>query len=371
MLFISLDSARSYAFSTASWVAALNLPGFALLRKTGVSVAENLYGPEKNRTHTERRRLSVTPDLLPGLVYPPNTHSSRFIRTKRGIEIHVQSRIPTEIKSEDIKAVVCLCHGYADSGQFMQQYLQAFLLREGYAVVTVDYEGHGHSSGLHVYVSDFHGIVDDCMECFDSEITRIETSLNKNNNNKLKRFLCGESMGGGVALCLSLKQQGHWDGVVLCAAMCRIADHIRPHPIVVKVLKVVEPIVPWLAIVPSTIGADCVHRCPEKREQSKGDPFRYGTRPRLRSALNLLYATEFIEANMSKVQAPLLILHGKDDLVTDPECSKILHAKASSTDKTIKMYDSVWHSFGGEPEDSNKRIQRDIGDWLKERATAE
>jgi alpha-beta hydrolase superfamily lysophospholipase len=264
----------------------------------------------------------------------------------------------------------------------MQQYLQAFMLKEGYAVVTVDYEGHGHSSGLHVYVSDFHGIVDDCIECFDSEIANIETTIghskspdsdgvNGSGSRRLKRFLCGESMGGGVALCLSLKQQGHWDGVVLCAAMCRIAEHVRPHPLVVSILKRVEPIVPWLAIVPSNIGADCVHRCPEKREQSMWDPFRYGTRPRLRSALNLLYATEFIEANMSKVQVPLLIMHGEDDLVTDPECSKILHSKVSSKDKTIKMYDSVWHSFGGEPEDSKRRIYEDVSEWLRKRAVAE
>jgi alpha-beta hydrolase superfamily lysophospholipase len=192
--------------------------------------------------------------------------------------------------------------GYADSSQFMQQYLQAFLLREGYAVVAVDYEGHGHSSGLHVYVSDFHGIVDDCIECFELESTRIESSLvgrttttTPASAKRLKRFLLGESMGGGVALCASLKQQGHWDGVVLCAAMCRIAKHVRPHPWVVNVLKLIEPIVPSLALVPSSIGSECVHRCPEKREQSMWDPFRYGTRPRLRSALNLLYATEFIE----------------------------------------------------------------------------
>jgi hypothetical protein len=112
MISPSIALTRSYALWTAKWLIALNLPGFALLRTTGVKVVEDLFGPGKNRSHKERRRQRVTPDLLPGLVYPANTHSRRFIQTKRGTEIHVQSRIPTDIKPKDIRAVICLCRKF-------------------------------------------------------------------------------------------------------------------------------------------------------------------------------------------------------------------------------------------------------------------
>jgi hypothetical protein len=109
MINLSLQSTRSYMLLTASWLISLDLPGFGFLRQSGTRFVENLFGPAKNRMHTHRRKLSVTPDLLPGLSYPPNEHATRFIRTKRGVEIHVQSRIPTNIEPDQIRAVVCLC----------------------------------------------------------------------------------------------------------------------------------------------------------------------------------------------------------------------------------------------------------------------
>jgi alpha-beta hydrolase superfamily lysophospholipase len=38
------------------------------------------------------------------------------------------------------------------------------------------------------------------------------------------RFLYGESMGGAVALLLHRKDPTFWDGAVLAAPMCKVAD---------------------------------------------------------------------------------------------------------------------------------------------------
>ena len=42
---------------------------------------------------------------------------------------------------------------------------------------------------------------------------------------------------------------------------------------------------------------------------------------------------------MELFDAPFLLLHGLEDKVTDPQLSQDFHGKASSTDKTIKLYD--------------------------------
>ena len=75
------------------------------------------------------------------------------------------------------------------------------------------------------------------------------------------------------------------------------------------------------------------------------------------------------EANLPRVTIPFLVLHGAADQVTDPLVSKALYAEASSTDKTIKLYDGAWHALaGGEPEPLASQIRKDEVDWLLARA---
>ena len=46
-----------------------------------------------------------------------------------------------------------------------------------------------------------------------------------------------------------------------------------------------------------------------------------------------------------QVTLPFLVLHGDKDVTTDPETSKLLHEKARSTDKEIKIYPDLWHDL--------------------------
>lgn len=62
---------------------------------------------------------------------------------------------------------------------------------------------------------------------------------------------------------------------------------------------------------------------------------------------------------------PLLILHGKADVVTDPSVSEVLYEKASSSDKKLILYDDAYHSLlEGEPDDMILRVFGDIICWL-------
>jgi alpha-beta hydrolase superfamily lysophospholipase len=65
---------------------------------------------------------------------------------------------------------------------------------------------------------------------------------------------------------------------------------------------------------------------------------------------------------------PFLVLHGGDDIVTDPSVSKLLFEKASSRDKTFKLYSGMWHALAAEFPDDVERVYSDIITWLDERA---
>ena len=66
-----------------------------------------------------------------------------------------------------------------------------------------------------------------------------------------------------------------------------------------------------------------------------------------------------------QVSAPLLILHGAADQVTDPLVSQFLYEKASSKDKTLKIYEGSYHGIlEGEPDDRIFAVHNDIISWL-------
>lgn len=65
------------------------------------------------------------------------------------------------------------------------------------------------------------------------------------------------------------------------------------------------------------------------------------------------------------------MLHGAADQVTDPSISKLLHERAKSEDKTMKLYDDAWHCLlQGEPDDVVKKVMKDIVTWLDAHAAS-
>lgn len=74
---------------------------------------------------------------------------------------------------------------------------------------------------------------------------------------------------------------------------------------------------------------------------------------------------------MLQVSSPLLILHGAADKVTDPLVSQFLYQKASSKDKTLKLYEGAYHSIlEGEPDTKIFAVFDDIIAWLDSRCSA-
>ncbi|GMI85816.1 hypothetical protein like AT3G62860 [Hibiscus trionum] len=231
------------------------------------------------------------------------------------------------------------------------------LAAAGYAVIGIDYEGHGKSNGRRCYIESFQNIVDDCSDYFKS-ICEKERYKDK------CRFLFGESMGGAVALLLHIKDPSFWNGAILIAPMCKISEKMQPPKMVGKVLTKMEEIIPKWKIVPSKYDIDLTFKDPVKREKVKNNKLIYQQKPRLKTGMEMLRASIRLERSLNEVTFPFLVLHGEADLVLDPETSKALHEKASSSDKTIKLYPGMWHALTGEPEENVKIVFADIIAWL-------
>ncbi|ONI31421.1 hypothetical protein PRUPE_1G312100 [Prunus persica] len=236
-----------------------------------------------------------------------------YERNSRGLQIFCKSWMPKQ--GVPIKGVLFFCHGYGDTCVFFFEGIARRIAASGYAVYAMDYPGFGLSEGLHGYIPSFDQLADDVIEQYTKIKGRPELK-------GLPHFILGQSMGGAVTLKVHLKEPYAWDGVVLVAPMCKAVYNVT---------------------------------C-------------YNDHVRLKTAVELLYATKDIEMQVEKVSSPLLILHGAADKVTDPLVSQYLYEKASSEDKTLKLYPEGYHCIlEGEPDDRIFSVLDDIITWLDSR----
>ncbi|XP_010263961.1 PREDICTED: caffeoylshikimate esterase isoform X2 [Nelumbo nucifera] len=244
----------------------------------------------------------------------------------RGLEIFSKSWLP---EISPLKAVVCFCHGYGDTCTFFVEGIARKLASSGYGVFAMDYPGFGLSEGLHGYIPSFDRIVDDVIEHFSKVKENPEYQ-------SLPSFLFGQSMGGAVALKVHLKQPKAWNGAILLAPMCKIAEDMVPPWLVKQILIGVAKILPKEKLVPQKDMAEMAFRDLNKRKL---------------------------------VSLPLLILHGEADTITDSSVSKALYDKASSSDKKLCLYKDAFHALlEGEPDDAIFQVFDDIISWLDERS---
>ncbi|KAH1193005.1 Caffeoylshikimate esterase [Glycine soja] len=269
-----------------------------------------------------------------------------YEKNSKGLEIFCKSWLPSASKP---KAAVFYCHGIARK-----------LASSGYAVFAMDYPGFGLSEGLHCYIHSFDGLVDDVIEHYSKIKENPEF-------HSLPSFLFGQSMGGAVALKIHLKQPKAWDGAILVAPMCKIADDMVPPKFLTHILIGLANVLPKHKLVPNKDLAEAAFRDLKKREQTAYNVVAYKDKPRLKSAVEMLKTTEEIEQRLKEVSLPIFILHGEADTVTDPSVSKALYENASCSDKKLQLYKDAYHALlEGEPDEIITQVFGDIISWLDE-----
>ena len=108
-----------------------------------------------------------------------------------------------------------------------------------------------------------------------------------------------------------------------------------------------------------------VSRDPEALLAKYSDPLVYTGSIRVRTGYEILRISTYLQQNLRKLRVPFFVLHGTADTVTDPEASQKLYEEASSTDKSIKLYEGLLHDLLFEPEKDD--VLHDILQWLNSR----
>ncbi|KAL1541393.1 acylglycerol lipase [Salvia divinorum] len=287
-------------------------------------------------------------------------YEEEFIENSRGVKLFTCKWWP---ENHEAKALIFLCHGYAMDCSISMRDCASRLVEDGYEVHGIDCEGHGKSSGLQGLIPNFDHLVDDLSQHF--------TNISEMKENRTKRrIIMGESMGGAMALKLHMKKPDYWDGAVLVAPMCKIADEMKPNPLAILSLTYLARFLPTWPLTPTPDIVDVAFRDPNVRDEVRSNPYTYKGRPRLQTSEQLYNVSLDLEKRLEEVSLPFIVLHGEDDKVTDPSVSKLLYESACSANKTLKLYPDMWHSLSyGELPENLDLVFSDVFRWLENRVS--
>jgi alpha-beta hydrolase superfamily lysophospholipase len=265
------------------------------------------------------------------------------------------------------KAVVVIVHGYAEhSGRY--DYVGRWLAERGYAVEAFDLRGHGQSSGPRAVVRSF----DEYFTDLEAELADVEQR-----HPGVPLFLLGHSMGGGVVGLYVIRMHPDTDpkllrplphnfaGILLSGAGIR-GRRTLPKP-VLWLVRLLGRFFPGLHL--TKLNAGDVSRDPDVVALYDSDPLNYRKGMPAGTLLSMIKAGLEVNEHLDRFALPLFAFHGSEDVLTDPEGSRQLDEQAVSSDKTLKIYDGLYHEVLNEPE--KDEVLTDILHWLDERANAE
>ena len=88
----------------------------------------------------------------------------------------------------------------------------------------------------------------------------------------------------------------------------------------------------------------------------------------LRTIGELRKATKQFPKRASELKLPLLIMSAGSDRIVAPSGARMLYDRASSEDKTLKVYPDLYHELFNETEPDRTQVIADMIAWLDARS---
>lgn len=273
-------------------------------------------------------------------------HLDGFFLSANDTRIYHQSWLPNGAS----KASIVLVHGLAEhSGRYAN--LVNHMVARDYAVYGLDHIGHGKSEGTRVYVRQFA----DYTNALGSYVDQVRAGQPDS-----PLFLYGHSIGALIAAVFLLDHPAELTGVVLSGPCVKVPANVSATTVFLA--KALSRIAPKLGL--SAIDASGISRDPAQVQAYIDDPLVYNGKTTARLACELLKAMQRASAEAAGIILPVLIVQGGADTVVDPDGANMLHDTVGSADKTLKVYDGLFHEIHNEPE--HPQVLADISTWLEE-----
>lgn len=268
-----------------------------------------------------------------------------------GIEIFYR-----QYQAEAERARMVIAHGLGEHSGRYGNVIER-VLPKGFSVWVPDHRGHGQSGGKRGHVLNFVQYLTDL---------RLTVELAKKDmSGEIPCFLLGHSMGGLIALYFAQRYPELIDGVVASSPCLGMVIEI---PAVKKVLgSFMSYVWPGLTMG-NELDATKISHDPSVVKAYENDPLVHG-RVTARFFTELMAAMESVNQQASTLNVPVLMQVAGEDYLVNADSSKHFFEKLTLQDKTLHVYDGLYHEIYNAPEDQKGRVLEDLEAWLVERMT--
>jgi len=279
--------------------------------------------------------LSQLPNIL---------HAEGTLKSQGGASLYYQSWRP----SNQTRAVVVLIHGLGGHTGLFGNMID-HLVRQNFAVYSLDLRGHGRSSGQRGYINTWAEFRADLATLLNLVHTQLPQQ---------PCFVAGHSLGAVIALEYVLYHPQAVAGVIAISPPMGKVEISRLRLALGTLFSRIYPRFSLSSGVSSSVGS----RDPEVNLAYNQDALRH-KRGTARLATEFFKTVDWIKQHSANLKTPLLILHGGGDRFVPPEGSRIFFEQLTFADKERIEYPGAYHELQNEL--NYQEILNDLTDWIE------
>ena len=227
------------------------------------------------------------------------------------------------------KAAILLVHGLGEHAGRYSGWAEKFG-EKGITVRSFDLPGHGHSEGNRGVIPSLEKVYD----TIDAIIADLSSELPG-----VPIFIHGQSLGGGLVLNYLIKRKPELTGAIVTSPWVILTE--QPPKVKVILAKVAAKVMPGF-VQHTGLKPEHFSRNPEVVSHFHNDPLvHYMISAGLYNKMTV--AAKETLARASEITIPLLLAHGRDDMICSPAGS--LQVAEAAPKATLKLWDGGYHEL--------------------------
>ncbi len=277
---------------------------------------------------------------------------SQYIHDEGSFEsVHATKIYFQFFKPRSYKDVIIYIHGTGEhSGRYL--FPIEYFIDKKVAFYGLDLRGHGRSGGKWGHIDRFTDYLNDLKTFYN---------IVKKREGDKRLFLMGRGLGGLIAVRYVEEYPNDVAGVILSSPALKVRHEVSP-----LMVTIGEKLSKYLPRFSMTNEIDPIFLTHDKDVIKK-----YMEDELVHNKVTARFFTECLSAmkvafqKAETVNLPFLILHAGADEVVSPEGSREFFDTIPSGDKTLLIYEGMYHEITNEVE--RGRVFKDIEKWLKPR----
>lgn len=252
------------------------------------------------------------------------------------------------------KKVLVVHHGFGEHGGRYNNLLEA-MATEPYTIYLIDARGHGKSDGRRGVVSHYTDFFADLKELI---------KIAKQTEGVSKVTLLGHSMGAAITFLYTAtdNNQSDLEAYISSALPIKVKTDF-----VMDVKKsaggFLAKVLPTLTI-PAGLDVNMISHDKDVVKAYVADPLVHGNISTYLGDFLLNCYKLALEA-ATKITVPIYMFHGKEDQIALCEGSVEAFEKVGSKDKTLKLFDGLYHETMNETLNERKAVLKELVTWIQ------